>query len=139
MEEFVYDFINIIQQFLKDNVPIISLMTFFLGLFLGNRLSIGRDKRKEFNAIAEPIRVILFKEKQNPTPYTKGIDDIDIFKLRELLPLWRRVGFDITVKRYRENKSEKNTVTKSPGVVYFINTEKVINNIETLLKFTKKK
>ena len=38
---------------------IIPFLTLFLGFFFGNKLAIGRDKRKEFNEIIFPIRKIL--------------------------------------------------------------------------------
>lgn len=33
----------------------ISLITFLLGLLIGNRLAIGRDRRKEFNEFTYPL------------------------------------------------------------------------------------
>ncbi|WGM00035.1 hypothetical protein [Arsenophonus nasoniae] len=45
------DLIKILQLY----SPLISLLTFFLGLYIGNKHAIGRDKRQEFNARAEPI------------------------------------------------------------------------------------
>lgn len=44
---------------LNDYSEVLSLITFFLGLSLGNRLAIGRDKRKEFNLASKPIRIFL--------------------------------------------------------------------------------
>ncbi|EGR0234737.1 hypothetical protein [Vibrio harveyi] len=38
----------------------ISLFTFFLGLFLGHRFTLERDKRKEFNAASEVLREKVF-------------------------------------------------------------------------------
>ena len=37
-----------------------SLLTFFLGLFLGHRFTLQRDKRKEFNAASQPLREKVF-------------------------------------------------------------------------------
>ncbi|QBY44221.1 hypothetical protein [Arsenophonus nasoniae] len=45
------DLIKILQLY----SPLISLLTFFLGLYIGNKHAIGRDKRQEFNERAEPI------------------------------------------------------------------------------------
>lgn len=42
-------------EFLKHYSPLISLFTFLAGLYFGNKRAIGRDRRKEFNDLAEPI------------------------------------------------------------------------------------
>lgn len=42
-------------EFLKHYSPLISILTFLAGLYFGNRQAIGRDRRKEFNELAEPI------------------------------------------------------------------------------------
>lgn len=41
---------------------LIPLLTAFLGFFVGNKLAIGRDKRKEFNEVAIPIRTSLIRQ-----------------------------------------------------------------------------
>ncbi|HGJ5860305.1 MAG TPA: hypothetical protein ACHBX6_11555 [Arsenophonus nasoniae] len=46
---------NELIEILKHYSPLISIFTFFLGLYIGNKQAIGRDKRKEFNNYAEPI------------------------------------------------------------------------------------
>ncbi|TDB57223.1 hypothetical protein [Photorhabdus khanii] len=46
---------NEVIEILKHYSPAISVITFIAGLYVGNKQAIGRDKRKEFNALAEPI------------------------------------------------------------------------------------
>lgn len=45
----------------------VSLLTFFLGLILGHRFALGRDKRKEFNSAASELegKVYDFLETSN--------------------------------------------------------------------------
>ncbi|MGO4744014.1 hypothetical protein [Serratia quinivorans] len=50
------------KEFLHAALPFSGLVTFALGLYFGNKYAIGRDKRKEFNDIAVPLRVGLIKQ-----------------------------------------------------------------------------
>lgn len=50
------------NEFLHAALPYSGLITFALGLFFGNKYALGRDKRKEFNDIAVPLRVGLLKQ-----------------------------------------------------------------------------
>ncbi len=56
----------------------ISTVTFLIGLVGGNRLAIGRDRRKEFNTAIEPIRGMLIKERARPSPMSPSPDSTDI-------------------------------------------------------------
>jgi hypothetical protein len=46
----------------------LSLLTFFLGLFIGHRLTLARDRRREFNQIVEPLRPGILDEAEAPNP-----------------------------------------------------------------------
>lgn len=50
------------NEFLHAALPYSGLITFALGLFFGNKYALGRDKRKEFNDIAVPLRGSLLKQ-----------------------------------------------------------------------------
>ena len=51
-----------ILNFAKEYPAILSLATFFVGLYLGNKQAIGRDRRKEFNEISEDAFIALNKQ-----------------------------------------------------------------------------
>lgn len=51
-----------IQTFLPLIVFAWTVITFALGHFIGHRAAVRRDKRKEFNSLAAPIRAELLKQ-----------------------------------------------------------------------------
>lgn len=118
---------------------LISLFTFFLGLFLGHRLALGRDRRKEFNDIAQPIRAVLLKERENPTPYARGPSEIEADLLESAMPFWKRGGFSKALAAYR-NAKKKNIVQEAMyGTCSFANTDEIIQHIDYVLHYTTRK
>lgn len=57
----------------------ISTITFLVGLIAGNWLAIGRDRRKEFNAAIGPLRAMLLKERDIPSPVSPRPDAEALF------------------------------------------------------------
>jgi hypothetical protein len=63
--------LNMIDELIKNNPYLYGLLNLLIGGLAGLKLSLSRDKRKEFNEIAFPIRqelenqLELIKEKEN--------------------------------------------------------------------------
>lgn len=54
--------IDYASEVLRDNAHWFGLLTFFIGLIVGNWLAVSRDRRKEFNEAARPIRTALLQQ-----------------------------------------------------------------------------
>ena len=117
-----------------------SLATGLIGLLVGNRLAIGRDKRKEFNALAERITIVLLNARRSLSPDAEWPDEVNIHFFREALPFWRRRRFDAALCRYNQAHSDDNTTTEDEyGDISYKDTNLVAHCIDRLLKFTRKK
>ena len=116
-----------------------SLATGLIGLLVGNRLAIGRDKRKEFNAIAERITIVLVKARESLSPSDEWPNKMDIHFFREALPFWRRRCFDAALCAYRQTGGDDNTTEDEYGDISYKDTTIVAHRIDRLLKLTKKR
>jgi hypothetical protein len=72
---------------------LLSLLTFLLGLVLGNWLAIGRDKRQEFNEAVSPIRRWLIEEMKRPTSYGPWPSDHEVDRFAHCLSAWHQARF----------------------------------------------
>jgi len=116
-----------------------SLATGLIGLFFGNWLAIGRDKRKEFNAIAERITIVLLKAREWLSPSAEWPDKMDIHFFREALPFWKRRRFDAALYAYKQTNGEDNTTEDEYGCISYKDTSLVAHRIDKLLELTRKK
>jgi len=73
-----------------------SALSFFLGLLLGHWLAIGRDRRKEFNESAAPLREWVLRQLDRPDG---GISELPTLMERDSFV--QRLGF---IKRARFNR-----------------------------------
>ena len=85
---------------------IVPIITLIIGLLLGHKLSLGRDKRKEFNDIATPIYIKLEKqlERANSDLYpvidSNEISQVEITKLKRASNSSNAQEIQITYDKY---------------------------------------
>ena len=72
---------------------LVGLFTFAAGLLLGHRLSLGREKRKEFNEAVEPVRAFFLAESESPSAYRKRPSQAEFDFLLQVMSPWRRRRF----------------------------------------------
>ena len=118
--------------------PLWSVLTGLLGFYFGHRFSLFRDRRKEFNEIAEVLFIKLSAESNNITPMG-GIGKIEFETFKRRLPMWERRGFDQCREEYQQTKNENLCRSTKTGSVSFQNTASIAAAINKLLKFTKRR
>ncbi|MBB6066268.1 hypothetical protein [Pseudoxanthomonas broegbernensis] len=113
-----------------------GLLTFFLGLLLGNWLSIGRDKRKEFNDAVAPIRSWLLMQRDELSPYNKSPsrDEIDLF-IHYLRP-WQRSSFRRDLDKHRATCQNSMYQDSAGQAWYKSDVPELHQELATLLKYT---
>ena len=124
-------------KIIHENAGLISLLTFLLGLLIGNRLTIGRDRRKELNEAAKPIRSWLLAEAESPSPYRKRplMEEIDLFV--HCLPFWKRGAFMKCFARQDEIRNRARTQS-GWGDVSYGNEEDIRKAVKKCLAYTKR-
>jgi hypothetical protein len=116
---------------------IVGIITFCLGVIFGHRLTLWRDRRKEFNDIAQQVRIALLNEKGNLSPIRGGIGEIEADMLESVLPFFKKRRFRHYWNEYKEAKKQA-TLRDSVGGCYFGSTDEIIVHIEKLLSFTER-
>ena len=86
--------------------PLLSLLTFFVGLLVGHRTALWRDMRKEFNDAADPVRAWLLREVNEPSAYTRTPDVVQLDMLVQCMHWWRRKGFLAAWERQQQAREQ---------------------------------
>jgi len=115
----------------------LNLLLFFAGFFIGNRLAIGRDKRREFNSLIDPIRTSLLITKNRPNNRLPDNYLITFELIRERLHSWQRRGFDRAVEAYKESKGDGNRGHDDMGGFVYKDKALIVHAAEALLKYLK--
>lgn len=97
---------------------LLALFTFAVGLLIGHRLSLGREKRKEFNEAVQPFRTIFLAESENPSAYRELPARSELDLMLQLMLPWKRRGFRKTLDAFHQAKCAAEVRNELGGVLY---------------------
>jgi len=127
-----------IHNLVKENAELFTALGFFIGLGLGHWLALGRDKRREFNDAALPIREWLIGQINNPSPmahYPAAIE-LDIFI--QCLPFWSRRGFSSAYEKQSQER-QKALTRDSLGGASYAEGGRIVEALSRCLPYTERK
>lgn len=120
-----------------------GLLGVLIGVILGHRLSIGREKRKEFNDVALPIFENLERQKSlakrgaHPDP-SGAFGEDDFILLKQHLGLFKAKTLDSAIKKY-EHEKKKCGNWNTHGIYEFTNGDNIIAAIGKLQRYVRRK
>ena len=117
--------------------PLLSLLTFFVGLLVGHRTALWRDMRKEFNDAADPVRAWLLGEQREPSAYRRGPGIVEIDRLVQRMHFWRRKGFLAAWQRQQQAR-EKAMYKDSYGQARYSDTAAIMAAVDECLAYTRR-
>lgn len=117
----------------------VATLTFFLGLILGHWLTLGRDKRKEFNEVSSPIRAWILSEMAAPSPQGgyPSVISMDTFE-SYLNPLARK-RFRAACKAMIAARERQSFQSQASGDMLYKEAGEVGNAFSRMLPFTKRR
>ncbi|EJE49596.1 hypothetical protein PMI14_05839 [Acidovorax sp. CF316] len=117
--------------------PLLSLLTFLGGLLVGHRTALWRDRRKEFNDAADPVRAWLLKECSAPNVMGGGPGRAEIDQLVQRMHWWRRKGFGAAWQR--QQKAREDALHQdSWGQPLYRDTAQIKAALEACLAYTRR-
>jgi len=121
-----------------------NVISFFLGgtlTYFIHRLAISRDRRKEYNVIAEEIALALIKERRdtaNSNAICSGPKDSDFNKLSFKLSGRKSRTFNVLLEEYNDSKKNSKFTEPDPhGHRRLHDNTLILKSIDKLIKFTK--
>ena len=108
---------DIVLGVLSTTHPIfLSSLSFLSGVLIGHWIALGRDKRREFNAIVEPIRRRLVIDLESPPGRMPNAVELD--RLDPYLWPWQRRRLRDAIERHTQCYRERQRVDGYGDVSY---------------------
>ena len=98
--------------------PLLSTLTFLVGLLVGHRTALGRDIRQEFNRAADPVQSFLLSELGLPSAYRVRPDLVALYGVEQRLPRWKRKRFTAAWQGYEQACQNARQQDESGAVFY---------------------
>ena len=124
------------QTYLPLIVFVWTVVTFALGHFIGHRTAVKRDKRKEYNSLAAPIRVELLEQLDTieAGDYEKAnISRDSIFSLSDLTNTPAKITDAYKEFKFANSWDGLEMVQDEYGMGQIMNTEKALIAAKNLL------
>ena len=118
--------------------PAIPLLTFALGLLLGHRTALWRDRRKEFNDAAKPVRAWLVAELDKPSPYRKRPGSAEVDQFVSCLGRRHRKRFLAAWQR-QDDERKGATYQDACGQVFYRDTAGIEAALRECLRLTERR
>lgn len=113
-----------------------------IGGIVGNRLAIGRDRRREYNEIADALherlehQALIAQKDQFPND-ANGVDETSFISLRRRLSGRKNRALDVAIEEYSAAKKECGYFEE--GIYHFNDPETLIKAIRQLQSFVKQR
>jgi hypothetical protein len=115
-----------------------SVISFILGTAFGHWLSLHRDKRKEFNDLADKIFLQFGRQATDPAPLTTMPGD-DVRLLRRRMWWLERIRFDAAVDNYEKIASKQKTKSDGMGLIRYVDDTEIKKAAARVCKFLHRK
>lgn len=116
---------------------LLNSLAFFVGLILGHRIALARDKRQEFNAAVAPIRARFIRQ-ADYAPSIESPSPVELDGFEHLMWWWRRAALRDAIERLQKSQSE-NCRQTADGDIYYVNKPEINLAASRVLELLKKR
>ena len=113
---------------------LVGLLTFLLGAFIGHRLNIALDKRREWNEAIKPLRMYFIAETEHPRSSVPVPDQESVRAVVARATPWQRRRLRRAIERHRQTKHAAQTCDPSYGTTTYANPTEIAEAAEKVLR-----
>ena len=125
------------------NEILINIISSLIGFFIGNRLSLGRDRRKEFNEATEIIRKVIKLQieacETGDHDSCNWVQKADLMAIEEYIGIFSICRFKKTCERYAAATEGKFGTTEIGFIVFIGNLADVLSCLYVFRTILKRK
>lgn len=109
-----------------------------LGAWGNHKLSISRDRRKEFNDICDPLRIALKEERQRVNNHYSSLDRHDVGTLVDIIGGKKGTELALAVAKYKDARGRW-IVTDELGQPSYSQTNHIEEAIDNILPYLRRR